>query len=147
MQKRQLTPSSGSLSTKSSKTRCGILPDAELRYVRNFAGAEFGKKVNLTALLRTTKPLLNGEKRLFSCEIWYSTLPRWQVGPAAHCPCNTLVQQHAFSCKGGAVEDVALLDLVDKPSAECLLVNANTHGCIGFLAKVSGQVNDGAASG
>ena len=53
MQKRQLTPSSGSLSTKSSKTRCGILPDAELRYVRNFAGAEFGKKVNLTALLRT----------------------------------------------------------------------------------------------
>ena len=65
MQKKQLTPSSGSLSTKSSKTRCGILPDAELRYVRNFAGAEFGKKVNLTALLRTTKPLLNGEKRLF----------------------------------------------------------------------------------
>ena len=147
MQKKQLTPSSGSLSTKSSKTRCGILPDAELRYVRNFAGAEFGKKVNLTALLRTTKPLLNDEKRLFSCKFWCSALPWRQVGPAAHCPCNTLVQQHAFDREGGAVEDVALLNLMDKPSTECLLVNANAYSCIGFLAKVSDQVNDGAASG
>ena len=82
MQKKQLTPSSGFLSTKSSKTRCGILPDAELRYVRNFAGAEFGKKVNLTALLRTTKPLLNGEKRLLSCEFLQhpAPAPRWSCG-------------------------------------------------------------------
>lgn len=58
-----------------------------------------------------------------------------------------LVQQHTFDRGGGAVEDVALLDLVNKPSAECLLVNANAYSCIGFLAKVSGQVNNGAASG
>ena len=141
MQKKQLTPSSGSLSTKSSKTRCGILPDAELRYVRNFAGAEFGKKVNLTALLRTTKPLLNGEKRLFSCGFLQRATPaaRWSNG--------ALVQQHAFNCRGRAVEDVALLDLVNKPSTECLLVNAHAYSCVGFLAKISGQVNDGAASG
>ena len=82
MQKRQLTPLSGSLSTKSSKTQRGILPDAELRYVRNFAGAEFGEKVNLTALLRTTKPLLNGEKRLLSCEFLQraTPAPRWSSG-------------------------------------------------------------------
>ncbi len=145
MQKRQLTPLSGSLSTKSSNTQRksphGILSAWNL-----------ARRSIYQHFQRTTKPLLNGEKRLFSCKFWCSALPWRQVGPAAHCPCNTLVQQHlvqqhAFSCKSGAVEDVALLDLVDKPSAECLLVNANAYSCVGFLAKVSGQVNDGAASG
>lgn len=135
MQKRQLTPSSGSLSTKSSNTQRksphGILSAWNL-----------ARRSIYQHFQRTTKPLLNVEKRLFSCKFWSN-----DISPAAHCPGNTLVQQHAFNCKGGAVEDVALLDLVDKPSAECLLVNANAYSCIGFLAKVSGQVNDGAASG
>ena len=38
------------------------------------------------------------------------------------------------------------MDLVNKPSTECLLVDAHTYSCVGFLAKVSGQVNNGAAA-